>query len=108
MDYYTAEQFIRIISQMGYILGGLAIDDSNYDYLPSHLADIYLRKILDGEVYFIRFNISFHRKLKLLPIKRVQLNIGRVLISPFKVIAYFKFKTISVGAHADIVAMFSR
>lgn len=62
-DYYTTEQLILAISQMGYLLYGLSIQDKKYTYLDNHLYKHFLLKMTNLECFYTKLNLRFKKKL---------------------------------------------
>lgn len=81
-DYYTAEQLILAISQMGYLLCGLSIKDENYIHLESHLYEYFLAKIISLECYYTELNFKFKKKLLKRNTNTLEMNISKANFYP--------------------------
>lgn len=62
-EYFTAEQLILAVSQMGYILGGLIIKDDYYSNVDSSFYKTFLMKISDLECYYTRISMALKKKI---------------------------------------------
>jgi len=62
-DYYTANQVVQAISEMGYLLGGLSILDNDFSSLPKWTYEIYLEKITTLKCYYLNLDLTFRSKL---------------------------------------------
>lgn len=62
-NYFTAEQMVLAVSQMGYILGGLIIKDDNYCNVDRSFYNLFLMKISNLECYYTRLNMKFKKKI---------------------------------------------
>lgn len=63
LDYYSASQLVLAISQMGYLLGGLAILDDGFESLPRQTYETYLKRLRASECYYIKLDLTFGGKL---------------------------------------------
>ncbi len=107
VNYFTANQITLIISQMGYILGGMAISDPGFLDLPSTMIEQYKQKLLDGEVYFARFNIKFKKKFYLSKNAQAFMKIDKVKFFKNSVITNLSFRSQQKETIAEVITIFS-
>lgn len=86
-DYYTASQLVEAISQMGYLLSGLAMLDDGFETLPGWAYEIYLKRIISLECYYINLNLSFRSKLLKSQEQILSLTCARAVYTNTKMIA---------------------
>ncbi len=77
-DYYTAEQILKALSQMAYLLAGLTIVDMDVKEVDSDLYEIYLEKLKSLKCYFTELNFRFKKKLSKKELNRVSLRITQI------------------------------
>ena len=77
-NYYTAEQILKAISQLSYILVGSSILDTSITEFDTSLYNAYLIKLKSLECYFTEIDIQFKKKLYKNDLNRVSLRIIRV------------------------------
>lgn len=95
-DYYTAEQLILAISQMGYLLCGLSIQDANYIHLENHLYQHFLSKIINLECYYTELNFKFKKKILKRNVNIIEMNISKANYYPTRN-QLFGYLTAKVG-----------
>lgn len=81
-DYYTAEQLILAVSQMGYLLCGLSIQDEKYIHLECHLYEHFLSKIVNLECYYTELNFKFKKKILKRNDNIIEMNISKASYYP--------------------------
>lgn len=62
-NYFTAEQIVLAISQMGYLLAGEIIKDQSYTLVDSLFYEPCLKKIINLNCYFTDLKIQFRKKI---------------------------------------------
>lgn len=62
--YFTAEQLLTSISQMGYILFGMIILDESFHQIDKEQYQSYVKKIKNLECYYVDLNFRFRKKIK--------------------------------------------
>jgi len=90
-DYYTAEQLIMAISQMGYLLSGLVIKNDEYINVDSSFYQPFLGKIKDLECFYTQLNIKFKKKILKKRINFIEMIINKMNYYPTKQRIYFDF-----------------
>jgi len=95
-DYYTAEQLILAISQMGYLLCGLSIQDEKYIHLENHLYHHFLSKIINLECYYTELNFKFKKKILKRNDNIIEMNISKANYYPARN-QLFGYLTAKVG-----------
>ena len=83
-DYFTAEQMVLAVSQMGYLLGGLIIKDDNYCNVDSSFYDMFLMKISNLECYYTRLNMKFKKKIIKGNDNLIEMSINKVNYYPIR------------------------
>ena len=83
-DYFTAEQMILAISQMGYLLGGLSIKDEKFIDIDSCFYNTFLEKINNLECFYTRLNIHFIKKIMKCDNNIIEITFNKVNYYPIK------------------------
>lgn len=83
-NYFTAEQMVLAVSQMGYLLGGLIIKDDNYCNVDSSFYKLFLVKISNLECYYTRLNMKFKKKIIKGNDNLIEMSVNKVDYYPIK------------------------
>jgi len=86
LDYYSASQLVLTVSQMGYLLGGLAILDDSFPSLPRWTYETYLKRLRASECYYIKLDLTFRAKLLKNKDQRIGLRITKSMCTHTRMI----------------------
>jgi len=87
LDYYSASQLVLAISQMGYLLGGLAILDDSFANLPRWTYETYLKRLRASECYYMKLDMAFRSKLLKSEDQKITLSCSKAMCTHTRMMA---------------------
>lgn len=78
-DYFTASQMTEVVSQLGYVLGGMLFKDISVTELKETEFDKYIKSIVNLNCYFTSIECKFDKLLKNNKKQSIKMNVIRML-----------------------------